>query len=142
MRVRFERLLPAPVERVWTAIAQGGEVALGCGHIRGVVTQWAPPRILAFTWNVHDAGAADSAYPESYLTIVLAPEAGGTRLVLTHRPMVEGFEGPTLMGRHSFLDRLVAVLRVQTPEPLEVAMARNRERYRVDTIPPPPGRTP
>src|SRR5204862_6966597 len=70
--IRFERLLPGPIERVWEFLTDsqqlpvwfggvgmqyvieprpGGEVNLADGHIRGVVTQWQPPRLLGYTWN-------------------------------------------------------------------------------------------
>src|SRR2546430_13692581 len=59
--VSFERVLPGPIERVWeflTAVErlpswfgegtieprEGGAVSLMGGHVRGVVTQWRPPR--------------------------------------------------------------------------------------------------
>ena len=88
--VRFERTLPGPIERVWEFLTnterlpawfgqgtieprEGGSVTLMDGHIRGVVTQWQPPRRLSYTWNVFSPGETESAYPESYLTIELEP---------------------------------------------------------------------
>lgn len=50
---------------------EGGAVTFMDGHIRGVVTQWKPPRLLAYTWNVFTPGETESSYPESYLTIAL-----------------------------------------------------------------------
>jgi uncharacterized protein YndB with AHSA1/START domain len=65
--VRFERLLPGPVEAVWAHISEcdklpgwfgaegqiepreGGRVHFADGHIRGIVTQWRPCRRLAYT---------------------------------------------------------------------------------------------
>jgi uncharacterized protein YndB with AHSA1/START domain len=70
--VTFVRLLPGPIERVWEYLTdparlpswfgevasieprRGGAVRLVNGHIRGVVTQWQPPRRLIYTWNVFD----------------------------------------------------------------------------------------
>jgi uncharacterized protein YndB with AHSA1/START domain len=84
--VTFRRTLPGPIERVWAFVTepghlpawfgenssieprQGGRVSLMDGHIRGVVTQWQPPKTLVYTWNVFgpdDAADAVSAYPES-----------------------------------------------------------------------------
>ena len=61
--VGFTRMLPGPIERVWEHLTSGnllagwlgegtiepracGLVNLLDGHIRGVVTQWQPPRRL------------------------------------------------------------------------------------------------
>jgi len=78
--VRFERILPGPIERVWEFLTEterlpgwfghgviehraGGAVTLLDGHIRGVVTQWKPPRLLAYTWNVFSPGDEETHYP-------------------------------------------------------------------------------
>ena len=74
--VRFERVLPGPVERVWAHLTdcsqltgwygddsvieprEGGAVRLLGGHILGVVTQWKPHNRLAHTWNVFEPGVS------------------------------------------------------------------------------------
>jgi uncharacterized protein YndB with AHSA1/START domain len=147
--VRFERLLPGPIERVWEFLTEprrlpgwfgngtiepraGGTVSLMDGHIRGTVTQWKPPKKLAYTWNVFSPGEAESAYPESYLTIELAPRGKDVRLTLTHLPVLEQFVKQNAMGWHTFLDMLDATLRGETPEPRANYMKRNAARYGVD----------
>ena len=148
--VRFERVLPGPIERIWDFITgseqlsgwlggecaieprAGGAVSLSGSHIRGVVTQWRPPRVLAYTWNVFAPGATESSLPESYLTIALQPYGGDVRLALVHRPIVEGFEGLSLMGWHTLLDMLDALVRNETPPAREAIMERNRARYGVE----------
>ena len=68
--VKLERLLPGPIARVWDHLTRpellpawfgekssieprvGGAVRLMDGHVRGTVTQWAPPNRLSYTWNV------------------------------------------------------------------------------------------
>jgi uncharacterized protein YndB with AHSA1/START domain len=68
--VRMERVVPGPIARVWDHLTkpellnawfgdkssieprQGGAVRLMDGHIRGTITQWAPPHRLSYTWNV------------------------------------------------------------------------------------------
>lgn len=94
--VRFERLLPAPVTRVWWFLAErqgmagwltdgdlepraGGRVELrwetgGVQH--GEVTRWEPERVLEYTWN---AGGE-----ESLVRYELTAHGDRTRLVLTH----------------------------------------------------------
>jgi uncharacterized protein YndB with AHSA1/START domain len=147
--VRFERLLPGPIERVWEHLTEtkllpgwfgegviehrsGGEVRLMGGHIRGVVTQWNPPRRLVYTWNVLDPGEDISRYPESYLTIELEPRGKDVLLTLTHLPILDRFEKQNAMGWHTFLDMVDAAVRGSAPEPRDVYMKRNAQRYGVD----------
>ena len=153
--VRFERILPGPAERVWNYLTRsehladwfggagmkyviepktGGAVSLADGHIRGVVTQWSPPFRLVYTWNVLGEGETDSAYPESYVQFDLKPQGDRVRLTLTHRPIADGFEAQTMMGWHTFMDALGAMLEGKTPEPREIAMERNRAHYGVTAI--------
>ena len=69
----------------------GGAVRLMGSHIRGTVTQWQPPRKLAYSWNVFGSNDETSPYPESYLTLELSPQDSGTMLTLTHLPVLERF---------------------------------------------------
>jgi uncharacterized protein YndB with AHSA1/START domain len=148
--VRFERRLPGTAAQVWAHLTEcgklagwygeestieprlGGQVRLMGGHIQGVVTQWVPGRKLAHTWNVLSPGEAESPYPESYLTLELAPDDGGVRLVLTHLPVLERFEGQNAMGWHTFLDILEATLAGRPVEPRPAHMQRNAALYGVD----------
>jgi uncharacterized protein YndB with AHSA1/START domain len=146
----FRRRLPGPIERVWTHLTdpartpgwydaggtieprEGGLVRLNDGHIRGVVTQWRPPVKFAHTWNVFSPGETVSAYPESYLTLELAPDGDAIALTLTHLPLLERFEPQTAMGWATFLDIVEATVRGQTVEPRGDYMTRNAALYGVD----------
>jgi uncharacterized protein YndB with AHSA1/START domain len=147
--VRFERHLQAPPDKVWSVLTEaksvpnwygngviephvGGAVELMGGHIRGTVTQWQPLRKLAYSWNVFGPGQDMSAYPESYLTLTLAPEGSGTMLTLEHLPVLAAFVKANAMGWHSFLDMVDATARGAPVESREVCMKRNAERYGVD----------
>jgi uncharacterized protein YndB with AHSA1/START domain len=148
--VRFERLLPGPVERVWAHLTdcakltgwygddsqieprEGGAVRLMGGHIRGVVTRWEPHRKFAHTWNVFEDEVDESPYPESYLSFALTAHGSEVALTLLHLPVLERFEAQNQMGWHTFLDILGAALNGQAAEPRAVYMARNAERYAVD----------
>ncbi len=149
--VRFERVLSASIDCVWnhlTASEQlarwlipgaieprsGGPLDLANGHIRGVVTQWKPPRLLIYTWNVFTPGEIESRFPESYVTWELKPQDDAVLLTLTHRPMLEEFTAQTMMGWHTFLEMLESVLNGKKPEPHEAVMERNRIRYGVKEI--------
>jgi uncharacterized protein YndB with AHSA1/START domain len=102
------------------------------GHVRGIVTQWHPPRRLAYTWNVFSPGEAESHYPESYLTIELEARGSEIALTLTHLPVLDRFEKQNAMGWHTFLDMLGAALRGEPAEPRRTFMQRNAARYGVD----------
>lgn len=147
--VRFERLLPGPVERVWEFLTNtdrlpgwfgdamieprvGGAVKILGGHVRGVVTAWNPPRRLTYTWNVFGPGEVESPYPESYLSIELDRRASDVLLVLTHLPVLERFEKQNAMGWHTFLDMLGAAVRGEPVEARDVYMRRNAVLYGVD----------
>jgi uncharacterized protein YndB with AHSA1/START domain len=147
--VQFERMLPGPIERVWEFLTDtkmlpgwfgdgtieprpGGAVSLMGGHVRGIVTQWRPPRRLAHSWNVFGPGDAESPYPESYLTIELEARGSEVALTLTHLPVLERFEKQNAMGWHTFLDMLDAAARGRPTEPRQTYMQRNAARYGVD----------
>jgi uncharacterized protein YndB with AHSA1/START domain len=151
--VRFERILPGPIERVWSFIAEtknlpawfgddgsieprpGGRVSFLGGHIRGVVTQWRPTTKLVYTWNVFNPGDpadAVSAYPESYPTFELEAAGAEVRLSFTHFPVLERFVQQNMMGWHTMLDILEAGLRGQAIEARPVYMKKNAPLYGVD----------
>lgn len=148
--VRFTRLLPGPVERVWAHLTEcdklagwygddgliepreGGAVRFMDGHIQGVVTQWKPNRRLAYTWNVFAPGEAESSYPESYLSFTLTPRDEAVELVLLHLPVLERFEKQNQMGWHTMLDILGAALKGEDALPRRAYMERNAERYGID----------
>ena len=147
--VRFDRLLPGPIERVWAALTDtarlpawygtgsiegriAGKVDLMGGHIRGVVTQWKPPTRLAYTWNVFNPGDEASPYPESYLTLTLVPKEGDVVLTLEHLPVLDRFVRLNGLGRHSYLDMIEAALQGRPVESRQAYMMRNAKRYGID----------
>jgi len=153
--VYFERLLPGSIDRIWTLLTEsehvaawfghpdkqyaiapyeGGTIRLADDHIRGIVTQWKPPRRLTYTWNVYAPGATESPYPESYVTFELDAEGDEVRLMLTHHPVLQRFDAQTMMGWHSFLDLLESLARDQPLESLDAVMQRNKVRYGVTEL--------
>jgi hypothetical protein len=108
----------------------GGAVSLMGGHIRGTVTQWLPTKRLAYTWNVFMPGQAVSDFPESHLTL----ELDGSRLTLTHLPVLEAFVKLNAAGWHTFLDMVDAAACGAPVEPRESYMKRNAERYGVELL--------
>jgi uncharacterized protein YndB with AHSA1/START domain len=147
--VRFERLLPAPVERTWQLLTDasqlpgwygegridpriGGVVELMGGHIHGTVTQCLPLQRLAYSWNVFNPGDEVSPYPESYLSLELKPAGGDTSLTLTHLPVLERFVKLNAMGWHTYLDMVAAALRGEPVAPRDAYMTRNAKIYGID----------
>lgn len=145
----FERILPASPERAWSFLTEtgrlpewygqgvidpreGGKVELMGGHIRGVVTGWRPGKFLAYTWNVFSPGETVSAWPVSYLEFALAPEGQGTKLTLTHRPIIKAVQPQTLMGWHTYLDLLDAGVRGEAVPARDARMQVNAALYGVD----------
>jgi uncharacterized protein YndB with AHSA1/START domain len=66
----------------WSCQARSKEGHLSTVH--GTYLEVTPPRVLAYTWN-----PSWDPIPETRIRFELAPENGGTRLVVRH----EGFEG-------------------------------------------------
>lgn len=119
--LRFERWLPAPVERVWRAATDEdemrawfpsrveGERVVGASlrfpfddgeapTFEGEVIDWDPPRVFAFTWN------------GDLLRIELAPAGDGTALVFTQVLHDRTEAARTGAGWHACLDTLAAHL--------------------------------
>lgn len=157
--ILFERILPAPPEKVWGFLTEtsrltewygdgviepreGGKVALMGGHIRGVVTGWRPTQFFAYTWNVFSPGEPASngealghqysAWPVSYLEFALVPDGANTKLTLTHRPIAKAVQPQTMMGWHTFLDMVDAAARGETVLPRDAVMQKNAALYGVD----------
>lgn len=151
--VRFERMLPGPIEAVWTHLTDtsklpawfgdnsmieprtGGAVSLMGGHIRGVVTQWRPPTKLIYTWNVFgpdDPPDAVSEYPESYPTFELSQDDGEVRLTFTHFPVLDRFAPQNAMGWHVMLDILGDALASRQAQPRAAYTQKIAPIYGVD----------
>lgn len=139
-QIRFERFLPHPVAKVWTALteadalaewlapgaielAPGGRVRLAftsVDHVvAGRVVAIEPPCLLAYTWG-RDHG---SVHWE------LFPAEGGTCLELTHTFPAVDEAANFLAGWHSHLELLALVLAGRpTPWPW-VRWHELRDRY-------------
>jgi uncharacterized protein YndB with AHSA1/START domain len=147
--VRFERVLPGPIEKVWAVLTDtqwlpgwygagtiepqvGGKIELMGGHIKGVVTQWNPPQRLAYTWNVYNPGDTVSPYPESYLTLTLASSGNDVALTLEHLPVLERFVKLNAMGWHTYLDMVAAAAHGETVQSRDSYMAKNAKHYGID----------
>ena len=111
---------------------EGGQVRFNEGHIRGVVTQWRPPRKFAHTWNVFSGEEEESAYPQSCVGFELSARGEAVELILFHLPVLERFEAQNQMGWHTMLDILEAAVRGQPPESRQAYMRANAARYGVD----------
>src|SRR5215472_15318640 len=118
--VRFERILPAPVARVWWFLSDpegmaawltrgeleprtGGRVELHweSGDVEhGEVTRWEPDRVLEYTWS---AGGE-----RSLVRYELTQHGEGTLLVLTHERLAPNRLAGYAAGWDAHLAMLVA----------------------------------
>ena len=155
--VRFERLLPGPIERVWSYLTEGpllttwlaeegaipphaGEtfvLKMGGGDdmperegyeasMYGTVLKYEPPHVLEYTWGIK---APDGSKLESTVRFELEARADGVALVLSHWPVMPGFEARTLAGWHSLLDALRARLEGTEPADGPAAMRARLPAY-------------
>ncbi len=147
--IRFERILPAQVEKAWAFLTEprrlpawygegeiepreGGKVLLMGGHVKGVVTGWQPHRFFAYTWNVFQPGETVSAWPVTYLEFALAADSTATRLTLTHRPIPARMQPQTMMGWHTFTEMLETGMRGEEVRARDYYMQKNAALYGVD----------
>lgn len=144
-QLRFERHLPQPIERVWTALTTpaqlaqwfapgeivltlGGRVHLaftdGQGVIDGKVTALEPPHVLEFTWTDHGKDLGVVRWE-------LVAADHGTSLVLIHTisDASRDFGLPALAGWHMMLGRLAALLDGQPVPPLGEGWQQFHDHY-------------
>lgn len=153
--VKFERIVPGPIERVWEHITkreflckwlgdgdigaegstiallqEGPDVPLHTGAtIAGVVTRCVPPGLLAFTWNHMAPGATRPTIPESIVTIELRPSADAVLLTLTHQGIAPEWVARLSTGWHAFLDILALRMDGRAPSQVMEMFARLLPQY-------------
>ena len=136
--IRFERVIPAPIEEVfaawtdpktmaqWLSLGQaeveadvrvnGGFrlVMVGDGvriDHQGEYVAIEPPRRLSFTWRSPYTGGV-----ATLVTVTLEPGDGTTRLVLVHERLPDEAAESHRHGWGALLDRLAATLHPGPPE--------------------------
>ena len=155
--LRMERLLPGPVERVWSWITDSdlrrrwlaaGPMDLRPGGAVELVwrndelTDPPGPRPEGMGAEHRMSGKVISVTPNRHLTydwpgvgevtFDLAPEGDGVRLTLTHRRVPDaGTRLGVSAGWHAHLDLLEAGLSGRTPVPHWVNFTRLRDEYRL-----------
>ena len=114
--VVVEELLPHPVEAVWRMLTEAESISawlmkttdfrpeVGArftmktqnlaanGYVDAEVLELEPPRRMVWAWSANDGSAPTT------VTFALAPEAGGTRLTLTHVGEIDATIGDILRG--------------------------------------------
>lgn len=156
--VRFERLLPGPIERVWAYLTQpqflrtwlaestmdlriGGAVELRfnteevperakAGAVdQGIITRYEPPHALAFTWQKAPDGPVTS-----HVAFELEAVADQVRLVLTHSRLQHSSLASFGAGWHTHLGVLGARLQALEPSPFLSCFNAVLPRYRAGAI--------
>lgn len=127
----FERRLPHPVEAVWEAITEpgqlanwymtkaridgrvGGNIDFWSGpsqlHVTGSILVWDLPHVFEHEWNVEPR----PELPKGERAVIrweIVNEGGETLLKLTHRHLTRRTAQGFASGAHVFLDRLEAHL--------------------------------
>jgi len=143
--VRFERLLPGPIERVWQYLASadrlpewfyagavttelGGGVHFAMG-VEGHVTAYEPPYVLEYTWN--EADAPCGPIPGALVRWELMAAGDQVRLVLVHSRLPAAALSMLRAGWHALLDRLAARLGGRDPGSIPAAYATLERAYAV-----------
>lgn len=135
--VRFERLLPGPIDRVWSyftdserlprwfsagsvAPVVGGDVRFDMG-MNGRVTAFEPPHLLEYTWN--EPERERGVVLDALVRFELKTEGEQVRLVLLHSRISNAYHPQFGAGWHVLLDRLDANLAEREPEPFAPTFA-------------------
>ncbi len=149
--VRFERLLPGPVEQVWDFITgsegiaswlfaeatfeqvQGGRVDLKFGtpdpenghqyNVRGTVSEIEIPRLVTYSW------IETSTDLTSTVRFELSPRGGDVLLTVTHSSVSPEFMPKVSAGWHAHLDTLVAVVKGEKPDEFLPVYTELLKRY-------------
>ncbi len=156
--VRFERLLPGPIERVWAYLTQpqflrtwlaessmdlrvGGAVALrfdtdevparakGGAIDQGIITRYEPPHRLAYTWQKAPNGPVTS-----HVAFELEAVEDQVRLVLTHSKLPHSSLASFGAGWHTHLTVLGARLQALEPSPFLFYFNTVLPRYRAGAV--------
>lgn len=124
--VRFQRRLPAPIERVWTAITDPGQLATWLattsldlraggrvehtfdqadpgGQVTGTILRIEPMTVLEYEWRF-------LGEPDSIIRYDLVADGDTTVMTLTHRLLGNDRASGYGAGWHAYLDALAAVL--------------------------------
>jgi uncharacterized protein YndB with AHSA1/START domain len=141
--VRFERLLPGPIDRVWSYLTDskrlprwfsagsvaptvGGEVRFDMG-MNGRVTIYDPPHLLEYTWN--EPERERGVVLDALVRWELTTEDEQVRLVLVHS-RIPNFALPQFgAGWHALLDALDAQLRDRDAQPVRAVFAALEPTY-------------
>jgi len=146
--VRFERVIPAPAERVWSYLTAPdllatwlarGQVPSNVGErftltmlangdeIAATLQTYEAAHVLAYNWfsTQHETQRADP----SAVRFELAPHDDGTHLTLTHTGVLPEYYGRNAAGWHSLLDALSAALRSEDPPEFFSVFPRVIEAY-------------
>lgn len=155
--VRFERLLPGPIERVWSYLTDGSLLATWLVESGAVPPRAGESFVLkmrggddvpereGYEANVYGTvlryeppqvleytwgvKGPDGAMLDSTVRFELEPRGDEVALILMHRPVMPGFEARTLAGWHSLLEALRARLDGSEPPDTMATMRARLDEY-------------
>lgn len=122
--LRFERLLPGPIERVWDYLTKtellatwfdGGTIGTEIGAdatftfgMNGRITAYDPPHVLEYTWNEPDTSSGPIV--DALVRWELRPHEDDVLLTLTHSRIAPSSVAGFGAGWHAGLAGLYAAL--------------------------------
>lgn len=127
--LRFERLLPGPIERVWDYLTQRDLLATwiaplalpstpgapfehrwdGGGTLTGRMRIYDVPTVLEYDWN--EGSAPGGPIEFTVVRFELTPLGENVKLVLTHRRLLPDAYETVGAGWHAHTDALIAAVR-------------------------------
>lgn len=118
-QLRFEREIAHPVDTVWNVLTTrhsewlsgpsgeielrlGGKVKMPAHTIESTVTEFEPPKVIAYGWDSPEWGKGGNVRWE------LSPGTSGTRLVLTHdHPPIDPAQQKQFAGKMGWPDKML-----------------------------------
>jgi uncharacterized protein YndB with AHSA1/START domain len=159
--IKYQHLLPGPIETVWEYLTNpsyisawladarmehrdGGWVDLmfdveafperknGGAHIVGVISEYAPPHAISYSWN-----DADHAESRSKVRMELEKESDKVRIKITHEELTPEQIAACSAGWNTHVMILESVLKGEPPRAFNDLFKEIQQRYEQEkTLPP------
>lgn len=159
--IRFQQLLPGPIETVWEFLTNPSMLPLwladgriecrdagwvdlhfnveelperkdGGAHIVGIVSECTPPAVLSYSWN--DADHPDS---KSFVRFELTKAQDKVKIVVTHEGLPPEAIAACSAGWHAHISMLESALKGEEPRRFAELYKDLQARYEQENTMPP-----